>query len=445
MTFALLRLSLLSERRRAGSPLGLIMVAVLVLAAAALLWLSEPPRTPVPARAGAWVFWSLVPTLLVGCYSTFDILMRRAGLPRFEHWPIPPDAQLRSRVLLTALLHLPVLLVPALTGLPLLRDGHVLAYGMGVLASTLVLVASLSGALAIHIATARSLISGQSPLKAYLAQGLGPPEAALLFYGPAAALVVGLVLSVGGELAVRASLERGQNGVFTGLAVIAVVTLVALRRTMESATEQVLTMFARFRESEILPPFRENGLPRRVYGERAAALLPAAAASAFRRLLLSSRRRYRIVPILVVLLPLLVLTAGRFGMAPSDMALLAFAMLLSTERTLGREVGLPLLARGLPVDPAPTRLALWTIAATELLPVTLAALVAPLLGAWPSGGTTVFWGLLATLLGLLGSIFCSVALALRRPSAPAIGAWAGRLMLAVFFAASQLFSGALTS
>jgi len=170
--------------------------------------------------------------------------------------------------------------------------------------------------------------------------------------------------------------------------------------------------------------------------------LPADAASAFRRLLLSSRRRYRIVPILVVTLPALAITASRFGMAPSDMALLAFAMLLSTERTLGREVGLPLLARGLPVAPGPTRLALWTIAATELLPVTLTALLAPIVGAWPSAGTTVPLGIAATLLGLVLAVGASVEVALRRPAAPAIGAWAGRLVLAALFAASQLLSGA---
>ncbi len=246
-----------------------------------------------PADLGSWAFWCLAATGFLASFTTFDQWFRDPSLRALQlAAPIPPAGELAGRVCVLTAWHLPLVALAVASG----WDAHPVArVAIGLAVLTQVLLAT-----ALHVVLGKSLVSGQNALKAFLSQGLGPPEAALLFYGPAGAFTVALVHAVFVEVGLRTFLLRGDTTFLWGTLTAggaAVVWLFA--QALEVHRRFGPAIAARFDEFDVVPPWREDGLPRRLWGGALAALA-GDARDVFVRDLRQYRRRHRVVPLLVV-------------------------------------------------------------------------------------------------------------------------------------------------
>ncbi|MFT7621424.1 MAG: hypothetical protein ACI9WU_000587, partial [Myxococcota bacterium] len=143
-----------------------------------------------------------------------------------------------------------------------------------------------------------------------------------------------------------------------------------------------------------------------------------------RRDLIQYRRRYRVtIPTLVIVCLLLVLWGMRTAGAPGgglrlmltvvSLAVLAFVPVF---RLAGPELGARFDARALPVDSRDEVRIQWLLAATEWLPLAIAATLGALLGGAPGAAALVLVGVLLSF-GAVNAVAIPMAL----KSAPDIG------------------------
>ncbi len=382
---------------RVGLVVGLLGVG------AALMWGGEAVLRPaelegLPFRVEQWAFWSMTLAALVFGYTSFEVLYREPVARRIGTLPIPSDALFWWKVIAVYRVHLPLALVPALSGVSLLQHGHTAAWLTGVGAAVGALVWGLAAAIYAHVWAGTSLLDGGSDLKGYLAQGFGPPETAFLFYSPAMALTAALSIGMLCDLALGTALDKGLWKPFQtiagGFTVGALVAIWAARRRFVAGWHRIAP---KFEDAEVLPPWREGELPRTYAGERLGARLSVSARRLWRRDLIQYRRRYRIVvPMLVVVSLVLfwwgagtVAEAGgglRLALATVAVAVVAFVPVF---RVAGPELGARFDARALPVDPADERRVQWLLAATEWVPLTLASVAACLWASEPIAALVV--------------------------------------------------------
>jgi len=357
-------------------------------------------------RVEQWAFWCAAIVALVSGYTTFEFVYRNRLLRQIRSLPVPPNTLFYWLVRRLFVLHSPLLLVPLLTGMPLLIHGHSTEYGLGMANALAAYGWGLSGAVFIHLWTGRSLLTGATSFKAYLAQGFGPPETAFLFYSPAMALLGTLCVVVLTDLSLRAGLLLDK---WTPLAVLVVVlsilSIVGLRWARVLFEQWSHRFLPRFEEAEIVPPFKEGRLPKRVFGQSLMPLVTRAVRPLWLRNLRQSRRRFRIVvPLLVLAQLALVLLAIRvqdsvnvgwqLGVVASLMGVVFFTPAF---RICGRDVDTRYDARALPISLAHEITAHWLLALTEWGIVLVVAGVA----AFIAGGLYALW----VCLGLVGSSF----------------------------------------
>ena len=416
---------------RVGVVAGLAAALVsLALLGDALLRPAEPHN--FLRRVEAWSFWCMAVTALVFGYTSFEVLYRDSVGRRLGGQPIHPAALYVWKVTNVYRTHLPLLLIPIVSGASLLLHGHTVAWlqGVGTVAGTWAW--GLGAAVVAHVYAGASLLGGAGRLKQYLAQGFGPPETAFLFYSPAFALTAGLMVGMLTELSI---LSGTLHGNWRPLMVVGSVSTVGVFGALIWAGRQFARccyrVEARFSEAEILPPWREGALPRRYVGAGFGRALNPSARTLWWRALVQYRRRFR------VMLPLLVICCGVifvYALNTADTAggalrlsvvTVALGVLVFTPvfRLCGPELGVRYDARALPVPLTDERRVQWLLAASEWLPL---ALVSSLAGLWAGLGS----GALVVLATVLGGfvLMNTIAIPIVLRVAPQVGrvSWALR-------------------
>lgn len=369
--------------------------AGLMLAGAALLRTGSPG---VERRVEMWAFWCMAATALVCGYTSFEVLYRDATSRRLDILPVDPSALYRWKLMEVYRRHLPLILLPAASGVPLLLVGDHGGWIRGVGSTGAVLVWGLGAAVYAHVWAGQSLLEGGSRLKGYMAQGFGPPETAFLFYSPAIALTAAISIGLLADLAIGTGIQRGIWGPLQVVAAgLTVAVLLGLRGAGATFRQSHHLISPRFEDAEVLPPWREGELPRRYFGEDLGRLLPEALRPLWRRDLVQYRRRFRIMPPLLVLSAIALIA---YALSTSDSAGGATRVALVTIvvgvvvfspvfRVCGPELGTRFDARALPVRGADERRVQWLLAASEWGPLALVATLASLLAGFGLGALGV--------------------------------------------------------
>jgi hypothetical protein len=380
--------------------------------------------TGLANRIETWTFWCSAGIALIAGYTTFEVLYRNRAQKRLSIYPIPATSLFYWTVIRTYRVHLPLLMLPMATGITLLKAGLTNAYLIGVGVSAAVLVWGLATAIFVHLVAGRSMLAETSNLKDYLVQGLGPPEAAFLFYSPAGALTAALMIGLFTDVSLQVGFEKGQWNPFIGFATFfTAVSAWCLWKARSVFTASSHLIMPRFADAEVLPPWREDELPRHYLGENWGRFLPKPARALWLRNLLQYRRRFRVI------IPLFVIaTACLFGYAMSssdtDFGALRLALIATTIgglvftpvfRLAGRDLKTRFDARALPISPGQEMRAQWLMAASEWLPLALVAA-----GASLAAGHGV--AALAVLVTVLGGfvVVNAVAIPMALRSAPDI-------------------------
>lgn len=366
---------------------GLGAIVGLVLGGGALL---RPDETAdLGRRVEMWAFWSMTAAALIFGYTSFEVMYRDRMSVRLSRLPVAPRALFWWKVVKVYQVHLPLVLLPALSGATLLWTGHTGAWLQGVGACAGALIWGLAAAIYAHAWAGGSLTEGGSELKSYMAQGFGPPETAFLFYSPAMALIGALLVGMLCDLGLMTGTTRGiwkpmlvLSAVFTGGGAV------ALWKAASLFGGAYYEIQARFAGAEILPPWREGDLPRRYLGEGLGRWMPPRLRPLWRRTLVQYRRRFRVVlPLLVVAAAAVVLFGTNTADAPGGplrLALVCIALgivaFTPVFRAAGPELGTRFDARALPVRPADEAKMQWVLAATEWGPLAVAVALGSLLG-----------------------------------------------------------------
>ena len=375
-------------------------------------------------RVENWTFWCMTVSALVFGYTSFEVLYRDATARRLALLPVPGGALFDAKVISAYRTHLPLVFLPALTGVPLLWSGHHVFYLQGVGTSLGALLWGLAVAIYAHVWAGRSLLDGATALKKYLASGFGPPETAFLFYSPAFALMAALTVGVLADFGFQLGARRGDwQPLLTVAGVATVVSVLALRKARRIFAAEHHRITPRFYDAEVLPPWREGELPQKHFGEGLTDRLPTAVRPLWRRALLQYRRRFRIMPpLLVVVCIFLVLYAVNTAAVPGGpfrlaLAAIALGVIVFTPafRLAGPELGTRYDARALPVDPGLARTVHWAMAALEWLPLAAAATLGALLAGF---GLNTLFILLAVIAAFV--VTCGLAIPLAIKSAPEV-------------------------
>lgn len=403
-------------RNRAGGQSALGRAAVLALgagAAAGLLLAGRSLGADVaaaqdpPAAARELAFWLATAAAMIASYTVLEALFRSDEARVLAPLPVEPGAWARYTVARVALLHAGLLVPPLLVLAPLLAWSPAAALaGAAVVVCTLLVAVPV--ALLSHLLAGSAMLTGDSELKRRLSGGLGPPEGAWFFYSPAIALALALVATVVFDLLARLAADVGNpKPLLAALTAAAAVAAVATRKALHTFEARYAAILPRFWESEILPPWHEEHLPRHARGMGAARLLHGAARHAYERDLLQLRRRHRVdgVALAVWAVACALLQARSDGAAPVGwaVALVAAGGVLfdPTFRLVGGELDPPAAGRALPLtDGELLRARLLLVAVFQGPAVLLAALAAALGPAGPLGALVGLAGGAAISLGL---------------------------------------------
>lgn len=425
MLSTLLRLSRAIRRNRWGRlgprgqglvVLGGVLACVGVAAAGDSIL--RPDLAGLQLRVGNWAFWCMTTAALIFAYTSFEVMYRGATARRLERLPVDSGARYWWQVIEVYRRHLPIVLLPILSGMTLLGHGEVGLWLQGVGACAGALIWGLAAAVFAHVWAGTTMLGDKTDAKAYLAQGFGPPETAFLFYSPAMALVGALSVGMLTDLALGTWVTQGLWKPFAvvsgGLTVAAAVALTSARRSYAAAIYQIAPTF---RGAEVLPPWREGELPRRYLGQGLIPRVPERLRPLLRRALLQYRRRFRIVPVLMTIAPAIVAiyafrTAGEVG-GPGRVAVVALSvgvlLFIPVFRAAGPELGARYDARALPVDPADATRIQWILAAIEWAPLLVLTSLAALL----AFGATGLLVLAALSVGFVATHALAIPLALR--------------------------------
>ncbi len=332
-------------------PLGALAVATL-----AVLGLVELGAAlgadATPAVVGERAFRLGLLQALVLCYTTFEVLFRARDAARLRGLPLPGAARFDELTVSALVLHLPLLLpsVAWASALPDAREASfALAYG------AIQYTVGVPLALSLHLAAGRTLSRPEAAegLKKLLAGSVLPSDAALLVYAPAAAFAL---LAFGGvllEIPLHKAAQSASPGALLAFcAAAALVGGLAWRKGRAIAAADLHRILPRFAEADVPPPYRDDGVARRVRGAWATSLLPVAARPHFLRDLRQLRRRYRLDGLLIAAAPLI--AWGVTDTLADALELFALTLVLGLTagfRLVGRELAAPALDIALPARP----------------------------------------------------------------------------------------------
>lgn len=362
-------------------------------------------------------------------FTTFEALFRSAEGRRLESLPIPGRTLFADRALAVAAWHAPLLLLALAFHAPLLGDRPLLfAYAAVVHGTSWALVVAVGTWL--HVMAGRSLLTGGSLLKEFLGSGFHTNDAAMVLYSPGAAFAVAVFASVPIGLVSRPLALVGVAGpTLALLGVVAVVCAVALWKARAVYARDWRFIRARFTEAEVLRPWREHDLPRRVPGAFVERWLRPPLRGLYHKDLVQLRRRHRVD---LALLAAAIAGVALFHLRTAldahalfawDAALLLVAIgaaLSPAYKLAARELEPDGFLRALPVPLAAVRRAKALAALTHQVPLAAAFAVAY------AATTRDALGALALMLGGVGAGyglsvgFLRLALARRRP-----GDWLG--------------------
>jgi hypothetical protein len=304
--------------RIAGALVLVGAMAALVLAGSSLaddLLHGEDPEAGVRQL----VFWLNVGHALVFSYTVFEALFRAPEARVLAPLPVEPAGYARYAITRIVGLHLLLLVPSLLVVLPLGPAGRPDLLAYAALVFGLTAAAGVPLALLLHLLAGRSLLGGDTGLKKMLSGGLAPSESAFLFYSPALALAGTMTIAVGVDVALRIWLDVGNaKPLLFAAAIVAAVAAGCVRESARVFRAWYAIILPRFWETEILPPYHEEHLPRHVTGLGSARLLSGLAADIFRKDLIQMRRRHRVDGLVLVafVVALLVVNLRADGAAP---------------------------------------------------------------------------------------------------------------------------------
>lgn len=364
-------------------------------------------------------FWLAVAFAMVASYTVLETLFRTDEARVLAPLPVEPAEWARYTVGRVLLLHAP-LLAPALLVLAPLVDR---AAPLGLAAGAVVVltaVVAVPVALLAHLLAGGAMISGDTDLKKRLAGGLGPSEAAWFFYSPALALAATLVATVLFDLAARGSLEVANPKPLLAAGAVAVALAAwSVHTALRTFAASYASILPRFWQSELLPPWHEEHLPKSVPGLGAARLLRGAAREVFVKDLVQMRRRHRVDGVALVLFGgacalLHARSASEGGWAWGALLVAVGGGLFNPAfRLLGAELEPPSAGRSLPIAAGDVLRAKLLAVAVKQTPAVVLATAAALLG--PDG--------------VVGA---ALAFVIGAPLALGVGALSLRLGLAAF-------------
>ena len=399
------------------------------------------------ARAFERTFWVNAALGFLLAYTSFEALYRSPASLRLEAFPVAPSALFVVRLLGLLAAHLPLLVAALLFQAPLLDAGPGLfAHAAVVHGGTWMF--GLCAGLWLHLLAGRSLLSGESWLKEWLGSGYRTNEAALLLYSPGVTLAAALGAAVPLELAARSWPLGGEpRPAFVFLGLLGLLSLAAVLHAARVHAVSWPFIRARFTEAEVLPPWREGELPRRMAGAVLLRWLRPPLAGLYRKDLAQLRRRHRVDLALVVAV-LVGMTLFHLRTTLSAGALLAWdAVLLvlfagvaltPAYKLVGRELEPDGTDALLPIAPGLARRAKALVALTHQAPLVAGvALLYGIASRDPVGAAVLLFG------GLAGSValsllFLRLALSRRRR-----GAWLGWAFRGSVAALALLVAGVL--
>ncbi|MFT7583313.1 MAG: hypothetical protein ACI9MR_005000 [Myxococcota bacterium] len=312
------------------------------------------------------VFWLSTLMVLIFAYTTFETFFRARDLQFMATLPIRGRTRYYDLLVRALIGHLPLLLPVGLYGVGLFRAGLVTqAQFSWALAGTLYLV-GIPLCTWLHLLAGRSLLGDAGGLKRHLASGLVADEAAALIYAPAAGLLITLVCGIFVDLTLRDAFFAGKaERVLPVLGISAAAAVAAAIHSGRISDAWLHRILPRFSELDVPPPFRDDGVKKRIGGEQMAAWLPAASRPYFVRDLRQLRRRFRLDKILLwvfgaALIRLNIFSgdAGSASVVTNVLALGIFVgvFLGGAFRVRGRELASPWLEQALPIDRGAARL-----------------------------------------------------------------------------------------
>ena len=367
----------LGPRARLGVLIGVI-AAFLGTAMAGNAWLQCDVSIGREARVQSWMFWCMMSSALVFGYTSFEVLYRDPVWRRLSTLPVSPRALFTAKALRVYRLHLPLTLLPAVSGIHLLFHSGLSFWLVAVIANALVVVIGLSVSIYAHIWAGASLVDGANALKAYLSQGYGPTEAAFLFYSPALALLATAAVALGVEISFLALRINESLAPLAGVVAVGVIlSLFCLRRASAVFIRWYHLIGPRFTDVEVVPPWREGEQSSGVLGLRLGALLPGNMRSSWGRLITQYRRRYRVLPPLQFVLFFVLLYVASHQTRDAFLVWsiatgLGVIVCIPAFRACGEELAFGKEPRALPIPRAYDRIALGLLTATEWAPLVIA-------------------------------------------------------------------------
>lgn len=389
-------------------------------------WINPSEAEGLSRRIERWTFWCSTITSLVFGYTSFEVLYRDSSATRIARLPVHTPSFFWLMVFRVYLRHLPLILLPACTGICLLESGQLAAYAVGVINTLSVLLWGLSIAIWVHLLAGASLLSGETLFKGLLSGAAAPPETAFLYYSPAAALAGALSVGILAELSVNTGVSKGIWGPFYITALLlSAGALWCLRQARAIFVAHHHQIRARFSDAEVLPPWREGDLPRTYTGESIGQLMPESLRPLWQRTLIMYRRRFRVVIPLNVLTCLAIILYGNAIDVADEAALRRLILsaiavgvltMLPVLRVAGPELGARFDTRALPIDGRNERFVIWVLAATEWIPLCLSTAIAALLGGF---GIQAVWAASAVIVGFVLTHLVAIPWALA--SSPRVG------------------------
>ncbi len=253
-----------------------------------------PPEALAEALAERGYLLRAAMCFLIGAGS-FEVLYRARGATNLAALPFDSRSLFIDRLGALYLAHLPLLVALALLQAPLIEVApRALAVEFAI--DSLVWLLTPAAGLWLHTLAGVSLLRGTSLIKEFFGAGMRVDSAALMLYSPAAVFAVGLSAAILLAQAFRPLLSSsGQAGpalvgtllVFTAIAGFVLHSAALFKRSWRAIR-------ARFREAEMLPPWREGPLPVRVYAQSPARLFSPPLRGLYLAMLLNLRRRHRL-------------------------------------------------------------------------------------------------------------------------------------------------------
>lgn len=321
-----------------------LVVAVIALGALALLGKTLVASSVGPAPgSGALsidetlvrdqVFWLGTLAALIYSYTSFEVFFRAPDARFLATLPLSGANRFDDLFARAVVMHLP-LVFPAvayaaalfLSPLPGAAQAGLYTLVVGLTQFSV----GLCLAIVLHLYAGRSLLSKGSEVRKLLAGMSVPDDAALLVYAPALGLFGTLVLGIFIDLAFRDAFFRGKGTMLAPVLLVSLgVAAFAVVRARRISQESLHLILPRFSEVDVPPPYREDGVPKFVPGERLVRFLPLCARPYFLRDLRQLRRRHRLDRILLWVFAAAVLKVAHdvpAGRSPALPVLLALAL-----------------------------------------------------------------------------------------------------------------------